>query len=152
MSQLHFDHGIYAAASNLTIINNVFYNMTSGWSIQIAGGSNWLIANNTFAFPNTGDGEAGQIMFWNPISNVTVENNIFYQPNSSALTEYAATISGSTFNNNLIYGASSVGITSGFVIGANQIGANPLFVNSASTPPNFQLQAGSPAIAAGVSL
>ncbi|HEV2201985.1 MAG TPA: LamG-like jellyroll fold domain-containing protein [Bryobacteraceae bacterium] len=152
ISQLHFDHGIYAAATNLTIINNVFYNMTSGWSIQIDGGSNWLIANNTFAFPNTGDGEAGQIMFWNPISNMTVENNIFYEPNSAALTEYAATITGSTFKNNLIYGVSSVGITSGLAIGTNQIGANPLFVNPTSTSPNFQLQTGSPAIASGLSL
>jgi hypothetical protein len=153
VSQNHFDHGIYAAATGLTIINNVFYNMHSGFSIQIDGGSNWLIANNTFAFPNTGDGEAGDIMFWNPISNVAVENNIFYQPNTSAVTQYATTMSGCTFKNNLIYGVSGImnGSTAGMSVGTNQVGANPLFVN-ASAPYNFALNAGSPAIAAGVSL
>jgi hypothetical protein len=154
VSQVHFDHGIYAAATGLTIINNVFYNMTSGFSIQIDGGSNWLIANNTFAFGDTGDGEAGQIMFWNPISNIAVENNIFYQPNTSALTEYAATLNGCTFTDNLIYGVSSVmnGSTTGMTIGTNQIGVNPLFVNATTSPYNFALSAGSPAIGAGLSL
>jgi len=153
-TQLHFDHGIYGAATGLTIINNVFYNMTSGWSIQIDGGSNWLIANNTFAFPNTGDGEAGQIMFWNPISNITLENNIFYEPNTSALTQYAATMSGCTFTDNLIYGVSSImnGSTTGMTVGTNQIGANPLFVNATTSPYNFALSPGSPAIGVALSL
>ena len=45
------DHGIYAKGTNATIINNIFYNMNKGWSIQVANGAtNWLIANNTFAF------------------------------------------------------------------------------------------------------
>jgi hypothetical protein len=154
VSQMHFDHGIYAAANGLTIVNNVFYNMHSGFSIQIDGGSNWLIANNTFAFPNTADGEAGDIMFWNPISNITVENNIFYQPNSSALTQYETTLSGCSFNNNLIYGAAAAmsGSTTGMAVGANQIGVNPLFVNATTAPYNFALNPGSPAIGAGLSL
>ena len=147
---LQLDHGIYAHAQNLTITNNVFYNMNRGFSIQIAdGAANWLVANNTFAFGNA-NGQPGQMMFWGSNSNIAVENNIFYLPNSSAVTQYAATISGSSFTSNIVYGVSTVMSGGGGIsLGANQIGANPMFVNPNSTPPNFQLQAGSPAIAAG---
>jgi len=69
---LHFDHGIYSHARGLTIINNVFYNLNRGYSIQLAdGAANWLVANNTFAFGN-GNGEAGDIMFWGSNSNITM--------------------------------------------------------------------------------
>lgn len=154
LSLMQLDHGIYSHAQNVTIINNVFYNMNRGWSIQLAdGGVNYLIANNTFAGGNA-DGGAGQIMYWGGLTNIAAENNIFYQPNTSTLTEWAATISGSTFNNNIVYGVSSVmnGSTTGMTVGSNQIGANPLFVNASSTPPNFELQSGSPAIGGGVAL
>jgi len=148
---LHFDHGIYAQGQNMTIINNIFYNMNRGFSIQTAdGASNWLVANNTFAFGNA-NGEAGQIMFWNTNSNITVRNNIFYNPNSSAITRYAATISGCRFDHNLVYGVSTViSDVTGFTIATNQIGANPLFVNASTAPYDFQLQPGSPGIDAGV--
>jgi hypothetical protein len=148
---LHFDHGIYSQGQNMTIINNIFYNMNRGFSIQIAdGASNWLVANNTFAFGNA-NGEAGQIMFWNNNSSITIRNNIFYKPNSSAITRYAATISGSAFDHNLVYGVSTViSDVTGFTIGTNQIGANPLFVNASTAPYDFHLQPGSPGIDAGV--
>jgi hypothetical protein len=148
---LHFDHGIYSQGQNMTIINNIFYNMNRGVSIQIAdGASNWLVANNTFAFGNA-NGEAGQIMFWNTNSNITVRNNIFYNPNSSAITRYAATISGSAFDHNLVYGVSTIiSDVTGFTIGTNQIGVNPLFVNASTAPYDFHLQSGSPGINAGV--
>ncbi len=148
---LHFDHGIYSQGQNMTIINNIFYNMNRGFSIQLAdGASNWLVANNTFAFGNA-NGEAGQIMFWNTNSNITIRNNIFYNPNGSAITRYAATISGSSFDHNLIYGVSSViSDVTGFTIGTNQIGVNPLFVNASTAPYDFHLQPGSPGIDAGV--
>ena len=150
---LHFDHGIYSHAQNMTIINNIFYNMNRGFSIQIAdGASNWLVANNTFAFGNA-NGEAGQIMFWNTNSNITVRNNIFYNPNSSAMTRYAATISGSAFDHNLVYGVSTViSDVTGFTIGINQIGANPLFVNASTAPYDFHAQLGGAGIDAGVNL
>jgi len=148
---LHFDHGIYSHAQNMTIINNIFYNTNRGFSIQLAdGASNWLVANNTFAFGNA-NGEAGQIMFWNTNSNITVRNNIFYNPNSAAMTRYAATISGCRFDHNLVYGVSTViSDVTGFTIATNQIGANPLFVNASTAPYDFHLQPGSPGIDAGV--
>jgi hypothetical protein len=150
---LHFDHGIYSHAQNVTIINNIFYNMNRGFSIQIAdGASNWLVANNTFAFGNA-NGEAGQIMFWNTNSNITIRNNIFYNPNVSAITRYSATISGSPFDHNLVYGVSTIiSDVTGFTIGINQIGANPLFVNASTAPYDFHAQTGGAGIDAGVNL
>jgi concanavalin A-like lectin/glucanase superfamily protein/uncharacterized protein DUF1565 len=153
ITPMHFDHGIYSHAQNVTITNNVFYNMTRGWSIQLAdGASNWLIANNTFAFPDTSDGEAGQIMFWGNNPNITLRNNIFYEPNSSAMTQYAATITGCVFDHNIVYGVSTVLSGGGCSVGVNQIGANPNFVNASSAPYDFRVQAGGPGIDAGVNL
>jgi hypothetical protein len=148
---LHFDHGIYSQGQNMTIINNIFYNMNRGFSIQIAdGASNWLVANNTFAFGNA-NGETGQIMFWGTNSNIAVRNNIFYNPNSAAITRYSATISGCRFDHNLVYGVSTViSDVTGFTMGTNQIGVDPLFVNASTAPYDFHLQPGSPGIDAGV--
>src|SRR5579871_5984797 len=151
-TMLHFDHGIYTHAANLTVINNIFYNMNRGWSLQLADGAkNYLVANNTFAFGNA-NGEAGQIMFWGGNSGITMRNNVFYKPNGSALNQYAATISGSVFDHDLTYGVSSImsGSTAGITIGTNQIGPDPVFVNPSSY--DFHTQSGSPAIDAGMNL
>lgn len=151
ITPMHFDHGIYSAAQGLTVINNVFYNMTKGWDMQIAGGAaNYLIANNTFAGATAGD---GAIMFWEGNANMTLTNNIFYEQSNAAVTQYAATLSGE-YDHNLIYGNTTFmsgggGLTEG---AGNVFGPNPDFVNPTSTPPNFALQAGSPAIGAGVVL
>jgi len=152
-TNLHFDHGIYSHAQNVTIINNLFYNLDRGWSIQLAdGASNWLVANNTFAF-GCANGEAGHIMFWGNNSGITVRNNIFYNPNSSALTRYAATITNSPFDHNLVYGVGSIiSDSSGFTIGTNQIGPNPSFVNASTAPYDFHTQAGGAGIDAGMNL
>ncbi len=158
-SNLHFDHGIYARAQNLTIINNVFYNMNRGWSIQLAeGAARWLIANNTFAFDNA-NGEGGQMIFWGTNKDIAIRNNIFYDPKGSAVNRFGASVSGSSFDHNLIYGASRevAGSTDGIVIGENQIVAQPpaeqkVFVNAATAPFDFHLRAGSPAIGVGFAL
>jgi hypothetical protein len=74
-SYMDFDHGIYGKGSNATIINNIFYNVNKCWPIQVANGAtNWMIANNTFAFSSTG---SGQIMLWNSINGISIINNIF---------------------------------------------------------------------------
>jgi hypothetical protein len=78
------DHGMYLHGKDHRIINNVFYNFRSGWSIQSSeGASGWLIANNTFAFPNPN--RQGQIVLWRRNSNFTIANNVFYQPNGAAI-------------------------------------------------------------------
>ncbi len=151
---LHFDHGIYSHSQSTTIINNQFYNMNRGWSVQLAdGASNWTVANNTFAFGDA-NGESGQIMFWGANSNIAVMNNIFYNPNGAAMNQYAATLSNCSFNHNLVYGVSIIlsGGTSGLTIGTNSIGAIPMFVNAASAPYDFHEQSGSASINAGIYL
>jgi hypothetical protein len=151
---LHFDHGIYSHAANLTIINNIFYNMKAGWSIQFAdGANNYLIANNTFAFADTGNGESGQVMWWGNNSNMTFRNNIFYNPNNSAMTQYAATISGCVFDHNLVYPVSNV-MNGSFPcsVTSNMTGSgpNPQFVNASAY--NFYTQPGGAGVDAGVTL
>jgi Protein of unknown function (DUF1565) len=77
-SYLDLDHGIYAKGSNVVISNNIFYTISKGWAIVVANGAtNWVIANNTFAFPSAGN---GQIMLWETITAISIENNIFYNP------------------------------------------------------------------------
>ena len=147
------DHGLYLHGFSFTIINNIFYNIPHGWSIQMADGlSNVLIANNTFAFPN-GGGQDGQIMLWNSQSNLTIRDNIFYTPQNYALTRYTSSIAGCSIDHNIVFGASGVMADStGCTLGSNQIGANPNFANAASAPFDFHVQVGGPGIDTGMTL
>jgi hypothetical protein len=144
------DHALYLHGSNFSITNNLFYNIPHGWSIQAADGlNNVLIANNTFAFPQ-GGGQDGQIMLWNSQSNLTIENNIFYNAKNYAITRYSSALSGCTIDHNLVYGASAMmADTTGCALGATQ-NADPNFVNPSSAPYDFHLRAGSPAIGGGI--
>ena len=148
------DHGLYLQGSDFTITNNVFYNITSGWSIQMADGlTNVLIANNTFAFPNEG-GRGGQIMMWNTQSNVVIENNLFYEPTGYAIARFRSSVSNCGIDHNLVFGASGMmANSSGCTLDTtNQIGPDPMFVNASSPPYDFHLQVNSPAIGGGVSI
>jgi hypothetical protein len=156
VSKLNLDHGIYAAGTNVAIVNNIFYNLNKGWSIQIAdGATNWLIANNTFAFASTGP---GQVILWRVITNMVVQNNIFYEPVRSAIEEYAAVVNGCTLDHNMVTGASSIvsglGITTNLAGcgGTNRFGVSPEFVNAERPPYDFHLRTRSPAIGAGLPL
>jgi hypothetical protein len=151
VSNLHFDHGIYTHASNVFIVNNVFYNMSKGWSIQLAdGAANYTIANNTFAFPNA-SGSDGQIMFWGGNTNIKVTNNIFYQPAGAAMSQFAANVT-AEFDHNLVFGSGTImSYGGGVAVGEGDLmGANPNFVNPGAF--NFALNPGSPAIGAGVAV
>ncbi|MEX2300582.1 MAG: Ig-like domain-containing protein [Bryobacterales bacterium] len=78
------DDGMSLHGHGIKIINNVFSDFRSGWAIQSSGGaSDWLIANNTFAFPNPN--REGQIVLWQDNTNFTIANNIFYQPAGAAI-------------------------------------------------------------------
>ena len=149
------DHALYLEGTGYTITNNIFYNIPNGWSIQMAGTNNVLIANNTpFAFSDvSAEGGTGQIMMWESQAGVTIENNIFYKPSNAAITTYANSVSNCTISNNLIYGASTVlSGSNGCSVGTNLIGGNPNFVNAATAPYNFAAQAGGAGINAGVYL
>jgi hypothetical protein len=142
------DHGLYLHGWNYSITNNTFYNIPHGWSIQAADGlSNVDIANNTFAWGN-GNGQDGQIMLWNTQSNLTIRNNIFYMPIHYAITRYASTIGNCSFSNNVVYGAATMADSSG-CSDSSTTWENPNFVNAASAPYDFHVQAPS-AVGKGV--
>ena len=145
-------HAIYTHSSNVTIINNIFYNQVHGWDIQTAGGNGVYISNNTFAFPNPG--RDGQIVLWDngvagSLANVLIQNNIFYQPLNSAITSYlAGPINGCTFQYNLTTSGSIWDNGSSCTVSSNVTNSDPKLVNPAGH--DFHLQAGSPAIDTGM--
>lgn len=144
------DHGIYAHIQTFTVTNNLFFNNTRGWHIQMANGaSNWLIANNTFAFPATNTGP-GAIMWWNTLSNITVRNNIFYNQTASTMTEFQASITNCVYDHNLAYPAMGTGVTE--CVAASSVTGNPNFTNATAAPYNFQVTPPSAAIDAGLNI
>jgi Right handed beta helix region len=112
------------------IYNNLLYN-NQGGIIVYSKSSGALVANNTIynssQIPGGGGAGGGGIDLQYYASPPTVENNIVYG-NARAITDYGGT------------GTPTI---------ANNLSTNPSFVNSASTPPNLQVQAGSSAISAG---
>jgi len=157
-SNVNQQHAIYSASSNLTIVNNIFYNQTHGWDIQTAGGRNIYIANNTFAFPNPS--RSGHIILWddgvtNGLSNVVIANNIFYQPLSYAIVaelDGGGSISGCSMQNNLTTVGTLFDNGSTFSGGgvscsqsSNLTSTDPKFMSISGTY-DFHVQAGSPAI------
>ena len=146
----NLDHGIYAEGANVTIINNIFYNIPHGWGIQLANGAtNWLIANNTFASPNPTQG--GLIMLWRTNTNITIRNNILSSSRSYGIDRSTSTLNGCSVDHNLVYGPSSViKESTGCRVASNQVGADPKFMNYSSQPYDFHLKAGSPAIGMGL--
>lgn len=147
------EHAIYSYSSNLIVINNIFFNQVHGWDIHIAGGSNIFIGNNTFAYSNPN--RDGQVILWQsqPLSNVVIENNIFYQPPSTAVVSWqAGSIPGCTIQNNLTTSGSIWDNGSNCAVVNNLVGVDPNFVNGLYGPLDFHVQPGSPAIGAGVPL
>jgi len=150
-SNVNQQHAIYSYASNLIVINNIFFNQVHGWDIQIAGGSNIFIGNNTFAYANPN--RDGQIILWEsqPISNLVIENNIFYQPPSNAVVSWqAGSINGCSIQNNLTTAGSIWDNGSNCAVANNLVGVDPNFVNGLYGPLDFHLQPGSPAVGAGI--
>ena len=103
------DHGIYVdGVTNLTIQNNTIYGINRGWGIQFYSGKGNLssgvqILNNNFSYPNPY--RDGHIVFASPgVTQVSVANNVFYQPTNQALNfNTGITLSGVTVSNNTAY-------------------------------------------------
>ena len=149
------DHGIYhQSGDNVTIRNNIFYNLVHGWGIQrysTAGDAvdNARIVNNTFAFPNPN--REGQILVGGTMSNSVIENNIFYQPLTAGIWFDSGTMTNVTVANNMTSsGPVNFGTLPGITFSNNFDNRNPLLVNPAGF--DFHLTTGSPAIGAGLSL
>ena len=152
------DHGIYLYNGPYTITNNIFYNQQAGWDIQISPGvHNTSILCNTFVGPNPQ--RDGLIELWadssNPNTGIDIQDNIFYNGRNYAIDSYDAVEEGALIDHNLVYGSPSGVINASVVAGSmtvsnNMTNTNPNFVNP--TANDYQLQAGSPAIDAGVSV
>jgi hypothetical protein len=145
------DHGMYLHSLYTTIVNNVFYGNTSGWSIQMAGNYNthtWKIINNTFHGQNPN--KDGQIIIWDSAKSILIQNNTSYGARNffihSGLGDSDNTV---TIKNNLVYLASVLSKTgSGYSLSGNITGQDPKFVDLKNR--DFRLQSSSPAINKGL--
>jgi parallel beta-helix repeat protein len=149
------DHGIYIhEGSDITIINNVFYNNLHGWDIQLYPNPavRLNILNNTFAFYNPW--RDGQIVISSAMTDCNIENNIFYQPSVCALLFAGSmTITNTVVSHNLTYAGTITNMAYPGVTFVNNLdNTDPRFVNASSTSFDFRLQPGSPAIDAGLTL
>lgn len=145
------DHAIYVAdADEITITNNVFYNLARGWAIHryFSRGSpshGLTIVNNTFAGQNPY--RPGQIILATPTSELRIENNIFYAPQEAALYFEDLEFPGAVVRNNMTYqGVTKVGQPKGVTFGKNWEKTDPRIVGGI----NFRLRSDSPAIDAGL--
>ena len=142
------DHALYLVSTNNVIVNNIFYDLKSGWAVM-SGGSGDIIVNNTFVGDNPG--RLGQILVKK--AETMIANNIFYNDGDCGILTYSWRCGGS-IKNNLFYPhidilCTSEGRTSkGTWTFSNNISRqDPKFVNP--TGRDFHLQAGSPAIRNG---
>jgi parallel beta-helix repeat protein len=145
------DHGIYVAdADEITITNNVFYNLSRGWAVHryYSRGSlshGLIIVNNTFAGGNPY--RPGQVILATPTTGLRIENNIFYGPNEAALNFENLEFSGASVRNNMSYGAvTKVGRPEGVTFEKNWEKTDPRMVGGT----DFHLRADSPAIDVGL--
>jgi hypothetical protein len=149
---MNHDHGIYVAEGDeITIRNDVFYNIKRGWAIQRYASSGYRVAglkilNNTFVGANPY--RDGQIILASATSGLQIENNIFYNPRGGGVLVDDGSLSG-TVRANMTYGGSAtVGGSGGLTVSGNWNNTDPRFVSSS----NFRLQSGSPAMDVGLRL
>jgi uncharacterized protein YjdB len=153
------DHGIYLnggspGADGALIRNNIFYNTRHGWAIQWYPGTldNIRVLNNTFAYGNPNKNYT-HIVLDADISNSSIINNIFYNPEAGETIEAGGFEGAITIANNITTGSAMSDrstVPSGMTLTNNRLNTDALFVNAAGG--DFHLQAGSPAIDAGQTL
>src|SRR6266436_502085 len=151
------DHGIYHGVGDSIIVrNNLMYRNIHGWSYHRYSGPGatargLYIVNNTFAVPNPD--KQGQIVIAGVTNNLVIENNVFYQPNTTGIWFDAAdggTWSGALVANNLSTNAVSWPSVSGLTSVGNIENTDPKFVNAAGF--DFHLAVGSPDVDAGITV
>jgi len=160
-------------SSYVTIRNNLFYDANAvgvsigGYASGVGGSDHVVVVNNTLYNNNVkNQGAEFQIQYHSGTTNI-FENNIVYAGTQNVWIYGYVSGSTATANWNLYYS------TAGYVQGTsidwagkynyktyaayqtgsgqdkNSPNANPLFVSLTSTPPNLDVQSGSPAINAG---
>lgn len=153
------DHGIYTSkGTNLTIRNNVFFDVNRGYAIvfyAIGGATttNVFIYNNVFADRTPTNWPDSQIRLTQTLRNVQIRNNIFYNPRTYAIGWLGAVVENMSITHNLTNGTnglvSSDGRpTSGLTDRDNIVATDPVFVNPLAR--DYRLKAGSPAIDRGM--
>lgn len=152
------DHGIYiggaVAPHDFYIANNIFVNKSAGWCIQIQPSSGIVasdltITNNTFHKPNTQ--RNGQIVLNGQVDNLLIQNNIFYQPRTSAINmgtnctgRTNITLRNNITDVSILSDNGSGGVnTCSATVSNNVLSTNPLMIDP--TGGNYKLQSGSPA-------
>jgi len=148
------DHGIYCdGCSNLTIQNNVFYNLKNGFSLQIYSGSGFTSSNISFINNTCANGNhyhpAGHIIFWGNADNVLIANNIFKDHHISAIQIFQGTYhySNVLITKNITSGGDgtlNTGTAQGVKITGNYNSTDPLFTNE--KVHDYSLQSNSVAI------
>ncbi|GJQ57594.1 MAG: DUF1565 domain-containing protein [Candidatus Scalindua sp. AMX11] len=172
------DHGLYLRGIHHTIINNIFYNNKSGWSIHLSGHNRDLkdfhhyIANNTIIADSHEyrGGRFGGILV--RVSSVWIENNIIIVPKGKetiggAINVYSEGLEcekNIVVRNNLTNADNILSdhddkrehLCPGELISSgNQVKSNPLFVGESmpsSDPNDYKLQLSSRAIDAGLKI
>ncbi len=152
-SDYNSDHGLYIQASHVTVINNIFYNCTSGWPIQITSDgakaiTDWNVVNNTFYGANPR--EDGHIILWGIEKDITIANNVSYGSQGYFINSHWQHKSKTNIYiiNNLVYGANVLDQGgSEYHLSNNITGKDPLFADLAKK--DFHLRSGSPAIDKG---
>jgi len=152
------DHGVYLhGGTNITVKNNLFYNMLRGYSMQIYDGEG-VPANNVSFINNTC--ENGNPYLYNAhfilastINNCLIANNIFkdqYDYGMRVSTNTAHTMTNVLITKNMTSGGNGItvgGSHAGVTITGNYNSTDPLFVNEANH--DYTLQSSSPANTSG---
>lgn len=133
-------HAGNAGNNNIVRYNLIMNNATYGIYGRI--GDNVAIYNNTIYGTSGGGGYSG--INFESVTNYYVKNNIVYG-NFPYAMRVVATGGMITCTNNLMFGYTTVATSS--ITCTSSVTSNPLFVSNTS---NWSLQAGSPAINAGV--
>jgi hypothetical protein len=157
------DHGVYvdSNSNNVTIRNNIFYRIEHGWGVQVypSGVDSLEIVNNTFVWPNPYN--VGNIILAASaaVTNLRIENNISYSPNTNFIYVYTSSGFSGTVANNLIFsGTISSATPSGLNFTGNLPNTDPQLVNPGNSTidstvmVNANLTSGSPAIDAGLTI
>ncbi len=158
-------HGIYVVGPDATVTNNIVYGVHIGtggtsYCLQIKGTAhNLVLANNTFIGPV--DSNYGVIMIYLDGSNMTIENNIFYDGSGGyGIRVYAHDAGAVTVRNNLSNGGTLMSYHSNsdsslftlsnnitYTDSNNTTNTDPLFKDEVNK--DYTITAGSPAIDQG---
>jgi hypothetical protein len=156
------DHGVYhSAGDDITVRNNIIYNVKQGWAIHAYPNARarMNILNNTIAFSSQYSGKLGAIIIYDgDVSDSNISNNIFYQVSTAAIyiggsgTSFSNVRIGNNIvsNGTILYTASGIDISGISGLSTNRTNADPEMVNPAGF--DFHLRGDSLAIDSGVTV